>query len=84
MKRRVQAARLPQAPRRVVEIDFFGAIGREAAERSLKELEARLTEDKPVGETRKSTQKQTRLQRCATEPGSRGKACISTALRARG
>src|SRR6266581_185632 len=32
----------------IAEIDFFGAIGREAAERSLKELEARLTEDVSV------------------------------------
>src|SRR5882757_10438043 len=47
-ERRAQAARLRKRLAEVAEIDFFGAIGREAAERSLKELEARLTEDEPV------------------------------------
>src|SRR5712671_2623156 len=43
-ERRAQAARLRKRLAEVAEIDFFGAIGREAAERSLKELEARLTQ----------------------------------------
>src|SRR5712672_4741716 len=47
-ERRAKAARLRKRLAEVAEIDFFGAIGREAAERSLKELEARLTEDEPV------------------------------------
>ena len=47
-ERRAQATRLRKRLAEVAEIDFFGAIGREAAERSLKELEARLTEDEPV------------------------------------
>ncbi len=47
-ERRAQAARLRKRLAEVVEIDFFGAIGREGAERSLEELEARLTEDEPV------------------------------------
>src|SRR3954462_15435950 len=47
-ERRAQAARLRKRLAEVVEIDFFGAIGRQAAERSLEELEARLTEDEPV------------------------------------
>src|SRR4051794_4634810 len=47
-ERRAQAARLRKRLAAVAEIDFFGAIGREAAERSLKELEARLTENDPV------------------------------------
>src|SRR5207244_9696313 len=42
---RAQAARLRKRLAEVVEIDFFGAIGREGAERALAELEARLTED---------------------------------------
>src|SRR5712671_2798215 len=47
-ERRAQAARLRKRLAEVAEIDFFGAIGREAAERSLKELETRLPEDVPV------------------------------------
>src|SRR3954463_13873584 len=47
-ERRAQAARLRKRLGEAAEIDFFGAIGREAAERSLKELEARLTENDPV------------------------------------
>ena len=47
-ERRAQAARLRKRLAEVAEIDFFGAIGRETAERSLKELEARLTENEPV------------------------------------
>ena len=47
-ERRAQAARLRKRLAEVVEIDFFGAIGRESAERTLGELEARLTEDEPV------------------------------------
>src|SRR5437899_649458 len=45
---RAQAARLRKRLAEVVEIDFFGAIGREGAERALAELEARLIEDVPV------------------------------------
>src|SRR5262245_43387040 len=44
-ERRAQAARLQKRLAEVVEIDFFGAIGREGAERALAELEARLAED---------------------------------------
>jgi len=47
-ERRAQAARLRKRLAEVVEIDFFGAIGRESAESALGELEARLTEDEPV------------------------------------
>jgi len=47
-ERRAQAARLRKRLAEVVEIDFFGAIGREAAESALGELETRLTEDEPV------------------------------------
>jgi hypothetical protein len=47
-ERRAQVARLRKRLADVVEIDFFGAIGREAAEGLLSELEARLTEDKSV------------------------------------
>jgi hypothetical protein len=43
--RRAQAARLRKRLAEVVEVDFFGAIGRQGAERALTELEARLTED---------------------------------------
>src|SRR5207245_1453517 len=39
---RAQAARLRKRLAEVVEIDFFGAIGRQGAERALAELEARL------------------------------------------
>jgi hypothetical protein len=42
---RVQAARLRKRLAEVVEIDFFGAIGREGAESALAELEARLSKD---------------------------------------
>jgi hypothetical protein len=45
---RVQAARLRKRLAEVVEIDFFGSIGRGVADRLLSELEARLTEDKSV------------------------------------
>ena len=45
---RAQAARLRKRLAEVVEIDFFGAIGRETAEGSLSELEARLNEDEAV------------------------------------
>jgi len=45
---RAQAARLRKRLAEVVEIDFFGAIGREGAERAVGELEARLTEDVSV------------------------------------
>jgi hypothetical protein len=41
----VQAARLRKRLAEVVEIDFFGAIGREGAESTLAELEARLSKD---------------------------------------
>ena len=44
-ERRVQSARLRKRLAEVVEIDFFGAIGREGAESALAELEARLTKD---------------------------------------
>jgi hypothetical protein len=44
-ERRVQAARLRKRLAEVVEIDFFGAIGREGAESALAELEARLSKD---------------------------------------
>src|SRR5882762_6841000 len=42
---RAQAARLRKRLADVVSIDFFGAIGRQTAEGSLSELEARLNED---------------------------------------
>jgi len=44
-ERRVQSARLRKRLAEVVEIDFFGAIGREGAESALAELEARLSKD---------------------------------------
>jgi hypothetical protein len=44
-ERRLQAARLRKRLAEVVEIDFFGAIGREGAESALAELEARLSKD---------------------------------------
>jgi len=47
-ERRVQAARLRKRLAEVAEIDFFGAIGREAAERLLRDVETRLIEDVPV------------------------------------
>jgi hypothetical protein len=47
-ERRAQAARLRKRLAEVAEIDFFGAIGREAAERLLSEVESRLTEDESV------------------------------------
>jgi hypothetical protein len=56
-ERRAQAARLRKRLAEVADIDFFGAIGREAAERSLKELEARLAEDVPVATNTKSEAK---------------------------
>ena len=45
---RAQVARLRNRLNDVVSIDFFGAIGREAAEGLLRDLEARLNEDEPV------------------------------------
>ena len=45
---RTQVARLRSRLADVVSIDFFGAIGREAAEGLLRDLEARLNEDEPV------------------------------------
>src|SRR5215467_11741259 len=45
---RVQATRLRKRLAEVVEIDFFGAIGRGVADRLISDLEARLTEDKSV------------------------------------
>jgi hypothetical protein len=45
---RAQGARLRKRLADVVELDFFGAIGREAAESLLGDLEARLNEDEPV------------------------------------
>jgi hypothetical protein len=56
-ERRAQTARLRKRLAEVAEIDFFGAIGREAAERSLKDLEARLAEDVPVATNTKSDPK---------------------------
>jgi hypothetical protein len=47
-ERRAQVARLRKRLADVVEIDFFGAIGRETAEGLLSELETRLTEDETV------------------------------------
>src|SRR6266850_8019927 len=58
---RAQAARLRKRLAEVAEIDFFGAIGREAAERSLKELEARLTEDVSVVTNAKADPKESAL-----------------------
>jgi len=54
---RAQAARLRKRLAEVVEIDFFGAIGREGAEHALGELEARLTEDVSVVRTAKADAK---------------------------
>src|SRR5438876_11634961 len=45
---RAQVARLRKRLADVVSIDFFGAIGREAAEGLLRDLEARLNENEPV------------------------------------
>jgi hypothetical protein len=45
---RAQVARLRNRLADVVSIDFFGAIGRGAAEGLLRDLEARLNEDEPV------------------------------------
>src|SRR5215470_7637187 len=45
---RGQVARLRKRLAEIAAIDFFGAIGREAAESSLKSLEARLSEDDAV------------------------------------
>ena len=45
---RGQVARLRKRLAEIATIDFFGAIGREAAESSLKSLEARLSEDDAV------------------------------------
>jgi hypothetical protein len=45
---RTQAARLRKRLAEIVTIDFFGAIGRETAERLLAELEVRLNEDANV------------------------------------
>src|SRR5712691_4955797 len=45
---RAQVARLRKRLADVVSIDFFGAIGREAAEGLLMDIEARLNEDEPV------------------------------------
>jgi hypothetical protein len=45
---RAQVARLRKRLAEIVAIDFFGAIGREAAESSLRSLEARLSEDDAV------------------------------------
>src|SRR5215510_5310114 len=45
---RSQVARLRKRLAEIADIDFFGAIGREAAESSLKSLEARLSEDDAV------------------------------------
>ena len=54
---RAQAARLRKRLAEVVEIDFFGAIGREGAEHALGALEARLTEDVSVVRTAKADAK---------------------------
>src|SRR3954462_14524335 len=56
-ERRAQASRLRKRLAEIAEIDFFGAIGREVAERSLKQLEARLTEDGPVVSSLKAAPK---------------------------
>jgi len=45
---RAQVARLRKRLAEIAAIDFFGAIGREAAESSLRDLEARLSEDDAV------------------------------------
>jgi hypothetical protein len=45
---RAQVARLRKRLAEIAAIDFFGAIGREAAESSLRSLEARLSEDDAV------------------------------------
>src|SRR5262245_53322931 len=45
---RGQTARLRKRLAEIAAVDFFGAIGREAAENSLKSLEARLSEDDAV------------------------------------
>jgi hypothetical protein len=45
---RTQVARLRKRLAEIAAIDFFGAIGREAAEGLLRDLEARLNEDDPV------------------------------------
>src|SRR5882762_6896468 len=58
---RAQAARLRKRLAEVAEIDFCGAIGREAAERSLKELETRLTEGVPVVTNTKADPKESAL-----------------------
>jgi hypothetical protein len=51
---RAQVARLRKRLAEVAAIDFFGAIGREAAEGLLKDLEARLDKDEPVASNTKS------------------------------
>jgi hypothetical protein len=47
-EQRAQVARLRKRLAEVVAIDFFGAIGREAAEGLLKDIEGRLNQDQPV------------------------------------
>jgi hypothetical protein len=47
---RAQAARLRSRLADVAAVDFFGAIGRQAAERLIADIEARLTGDTPVKE----------------------------------
>src|SRR5215471_10875609 len=47
-EQRAQVARLRKRLAEVVSIDFFGAIGREAAEGLLKSIESRLNPDQPV------------------------------------
>src|SRR5215470_1383248 len=60
-ERRVQAARLRKRLAEVAEIDFFGAIGREAAERLLRDVETRLIEDVPVEKNVKADPKASAL-----------------------
>jgi hypothetical protein len=56
-EQRVQVARLRKRLAEVVAIDFFGAIGREAAEGLLKSIESRLNQDQPVTDAMAKTGK---------------------------
>jgi hypothetical protein len=53
---RVQVARLRKRLNEVASIDFFGAIGRQAAEGLIRDLEVRLTEDVSTMETKVHTE----------------------------
>ena len=76
-ERRIQVARLRKRLAQVVSIDFFGAIGREKAESLLRGCRGSIKRGRGrEGQSKNRFRRKVHSARCATEPGSRGRASM--------